>query len=138
MKGTYILVIFLNNSNKIQIGRLGNLFFKKGMYYYIGSAMGKRGSSTLENRVKRHLSLPKQKNKHWHIDYLLENKEVSLIKLYLIPNKQKLECMLAQELLNISDGFIDKFGSSDCRCQSHLIYFNDKWKCFLRNKKKIL
>ncbi len=100
--------------------------------------MGKRGSSTLENRVKRHLRLPKQKNKHWHIDYLLENKEVSIIKLYLIPNKQKLECKLAQELLSISDGFIDKFGSSDCRCQSHLIYFNDKWKCFLRNKKKIL
>jgi len=130
MQGSYILVISVTNDTDIPIGKLGNLIFKKGIYFYVGSAMGKIGSSTLENRVKRHLRLPTQKNKHWHIDYLLENKEVSLIKLFLIPHKQKLECMLAQELLNISDGFIERFGSSDCVCQSHLTYFKD-WDSYL-------
>lgn len=125
MQGSYILVITVNADTYILIGKLGNLIFKKGVYCYIGSAMGKIGSSTLENRIKRHIRFPQQKNKHWHIDYLLENKDVSLVKLFLIPHKQKLECTLAQELLNMSDGFIERFGSSDCDCQSHLTYFKD-------------
>ena len=95
MQGSYIHVISVNDEIDIPIGKLGKITFKKGTYYYIGSAMGKTGSSTLGNRIKRHISFPKQKNKHWHIDYLLENKVVSLIKLFLIPHKQKLECMLA-------------------------------------------
>ena len=125
MKGSYILVIVVDDEIDIPIGKLGNLIFKKGIYCYVGSAMGKIGSSTLENRIKRHIKFPQQKNKHWHIDYLLENKDVSLIKLFLIPHRRKLECTLAQELLNMSDGFIKKFGSSDCVCQSHLTYFKD-------------
>ena len=130
MKGNYILVISVNDETDILIGKLGNIFFRKGIYYYIGSAMGKIGSSTLENRIKRHIRFPQQKKIHWHIDYLLENKDVSLIKLFLIPHRQKLECILAQELLNMSDGFIEKFGSSDCVCQSHLTYFKD-WDRYL-------
>lgn len=133
MQGSYILVILVKDTIDIHIGKIGNMNFKKGIYYYVGSAMGKTGSSTLENRIKRHLRLPKHKKKHWHIDYLLENKEVSLIKLFLIPHKQKLECILAQELLNISDGFIENFGSSDCACQSHLPYFKD-WDIYLSKK----
>ncbi len=130
MQGSYILVIAVNDNTDILIGKLGYIIFKKGTYCYIGSAMGKIGASTLENRIKRHISFPKQKKKHWHIDYLLENKDVSLIKLFLIPHRQKLECTLAQELLNMSDGFIEKFGSSDCVCQSHLTYFKD-WDSYL-------
>ena len=119
------MVLHLNHDKDIQIGKLGKLFFKKGTYLYIGSAMGKVGSVTLENRVRRHLRSPKLKNNHWHIDFLLENKEINLIKLFLIPNKKNLECILAQELLNLSDGFIKKFGSSDCSCKSHLLLFED-------------
>ena len=125
MQGSYILVIAVNDNTDILIGKLGYTIFKKGIYCYVGSAMGKIGSSTLENRIKRHIRFPQQKNKHWHIDYLLENKDVSLVKLFLIPHRRKLECTLAQELLNMSDGFIEKFGSSDCVCQSHLTYFKD-------------
>lgn len=123
MQGSYILVILVDDELNIPIAKLGNLIFKKGIYCYIGSAMGKIGSSTLENRIKRHIRFPQQKNKHWHIDYLLENKKVSLFKLFLIPHTQKLECMLAQEFLSISDGYVERFGSSDCLCKSHLTYF---------------
>ena len=125
MQGSYILVIVVDDEIDIPIGKLGNIIFKKGVYSYIGSAMGKIGSSTLENRIKRHIKYPQQKNNHWHIDYLLENNEVYLLKLFLIPHTQKLECIIARELLSISDGFIRRFGSSDCSCQSHLTYFKD-------------
>ena len=54
MKGTYILVIRLFEDSKIKIGSIGKLDFFKGYYLYLGSAMGNKGSTTLENRVKRH------------------------------------------------------------------------------------
>ncbi len=80
-------------------------------------------SSSLENRVKRHLRFPDQKKNHWHIDYLLESKRAKIIKVYLIPNKKKLECMLAKELIDVSGTYVKNFGCSDCNCKSHLIYF---------------
>jgi Uri superfamily endonuclease len=124
MKGTYILVIYMKKKTKINVGALGSIHFKKGFYFYVGSAMGSSGSASLVNRVKRHISLDKNKKIHWHIDYLLENENSNIIKIILIPSAFRLECMIAQELLDTSDSFIEDFGSSDCFCKSHLIYFN--------------
>jgi len=87
--------------------------------------MGRSGSSTLINRVKRHVSLSSSKKIHWHIDYLLDDKNSVIIFIYLIPSNQRLECEIAKEISNISDDFIKKFGSSDCQCISHLFYFKD-------------
>ncbi len=123
MKGSYILELHILKDIDIEIGSLGLITFKKGDYLYIGSAMGETGSSTLINRVKRHLKPSHLKKIHWHIDYLLEDGNVVLYKIYLIPCSFKLECIIAQELLNISDDYVNKFGSSDCRCKSHLVYF---------------
>ena len=93
--------------------------------------MGSSGSSSsLENRIKRHLRFPDQKKRHWHIDYLLESKGADIIKFYLIPNKTRLECALANELINLSGNYIKNFGCSDCNCESHLIYFKDISKHF--------
>ncbi|MFX1304524.1 MAG: DUF123 domain-containing protein [Promethearchaeota archaeon] len=125
MKGCYILVIFIQKKIELIIGALGKIVFDKGFYLYIGSAMGNSGATTLINRVKRHVSSPNNKKVHWHIDYLLNNKNVVIIYLYIIPSHQKLECLIANEFLNISDGYIKKFGSSDCLCNSHLLYFKD-------------
>ncbi|MFX1388195.1 MAG: DUF123 domain-containing protein [Promethearchaeota archaeon] len=125
MKGSYILVVFIQKNFDLIIGALGKIEFKKGYYIYIGSAMGNSGSTTLINRVRRHISPSESKKVHWHIDYLLNNKYTSIWCLYLIPSIQDLECLIANELLNLSDGHIDKFGSSDCLCKSHLLYFKD-------------
>jgi len=54
MKGSFILAIFLDKDINLKIGKLGTAFFKKGFYYYVGSAMGSYGSNTLISRVKRH------------------------------------------------------------------------------------
>jgi len=123
MKGTYILVIFLKENSKIQIGSLGKIFFPKGYYLYVGSAMGNSGSATLINRVKRHLLNSNKKKLHWHIDYLLANSNSMIKKLYLIPSIQPYECIIAQEILILSDSYIKNFGCSDCQCESHLLYF---------------
>jgi len=125
MKGSYILVIFIEKNIDPIIGALGKIKFEKGYYLYIGSALGNSGSTTLINRVRRHISPSESKNFHWHIDYLLNNKLTTICGVYLIPSLQNLECLIANELLNLSDSHIMKFGSSDCLCKSHLPYFRD-------------
>jgi Uri superfamily endonuclease len=112
MKGSYLLLIQLKENKKIKVGKLSKLFFKKGFYIYIGSAM-----NNLEKRISRHLR--KNKKFHWHIDYLLQNAEI--LEVYLKENTIKEECKIA----NIFEEKLEKihgFGCSDCKCTSHLFY----------------
>ena len=125
MKGTYIIVIYLQENSKIEIGSLGKLDFIKGYYLYIGSAMGNKGSATLENRIKRHVSEANYKNLFWHVDYLLASKFCLITKIYLIPSIFRLECIISKEIHKASDNYIKNFGSSDCQCPSHLYYFTE-------------
>lgn len=125
MTGTYILVIYLENEIKLTIGALGSREFKKGFYLYVGSAMGKIGSSTLLNRVKRHVRPFSEKKNHWHIDYLLESESVKIIQIFLIPSINKIECIISEELYGHCNGFIKDFGCSDCSCISHLYFFSN-------------
>ena len=125
MKGSYILVIYIPEKTVICIGALGKLLFNQGFYLYVGSAMGDFGSSTLVNRVKRHVRPSQDKKTHWHIDYLLNQKESIITQLYLIPSLERLECIIAKDLRRYADTYIKNFGSSDCNCQSHLFYFKE-------------
>ncbi|MBY8984647.1 MAG: GIY-YIG nuclease family protein [Candidatus Lokiarchaeota archaeon] len=136
MKGSYILVIYLPEKVEIQVGFLGELLFNQGFYLYIGSAMGKLGSSTLLNRVKRHVQPTEDKKVHWHIDYLLNHKRIVFTQIYLIPSLERLECIIAKDLIRLTDDYIKNFGSSDCNCQSHLFYIKD-FKGFGISKKFI-
>jgi len=125
MKGSYILLIFLPKETRIQIGSLGFLTFPNGYYLYVGSGMGSNSSTTLENRVKRHISESHHKKLFWHIDYFLASEISIMIKIFLIPSLVRLECVLAGEVLSVCDNYIKGFGSSDCLCSSHLLYFKD-------------
>ena len=122
MKGTYILVINVREDSQISIGSLGNIEFKKGYYLYVGSALG-NGSTSLENRLRRHIS--DVKKIHWHIDYLLASKTTVVITIYLIPTLLRLECIIAQDIEKRSEVNIKGFGSSDCSCNSHLFFFKE-------------
>jgi len=117
------LCILVQDEITINVGALGDLLFEKGYYLYIGSAMGHSGSSTLLNRVKRHISPSSHKKVHWHIDYLLKNTNNLITLIYLIPSSQRLECEIARAISIISESSIKNFGSSDCDCDSHLFYF---------------
>ena len=116
MKGCYCLIIDLENSSKIKIGKLGKIDFKKGNYVYVGSAM-----NYLESRIKRHLS--SKKKLHWHIDYLLKKAEISDV--IYNESTRKIECELSRYISSNAIG-IENFGCSDCNCESHLYYFKNR------------
>lgn len=116
MKGCYCLIINLDNSSKIKIGKLGKIDFEKGCYVYVGSAM-----NYLESRIKRHLN--SEKKLHWHIDYLLKKAEVTDV-IYNVSNR-KVECELSEHISSNANG-VTGFGCSDCDCESHLYYFKNR------------
>jgi len=118
-KGLYSLIIYLPETKDIKIGKLGIYRFDKGYYIYTGSAL-----NNLEARIKRHLS--DNKKLHWHIDYLLEYAQVVHI-ITLHTERKKLECALNQSIFYFLEGevMVPKFGSTDCKCGSHLAYIPD-------------
>jgi Uri superfamily endonuclease len=121
--GCYYLVIKNTKNININIGKLGKFLFPKGYYVYVGSAM-----RNLSQRIKRHKSMDKKLR--WHIDYLLMHTKI--ISVGLIKSSEDLECRLNQVISEHADicDIIKGFGSSDCKCRSHLHYFKEKPKDF--------
>ncbi len=118
MKGSYTLLIQLPEEQTITTGRLKATYFPRGYYAYVGSAMG-----GFKSRLNRHLK--SDKKPHWHIDYLLEKASISEIILY--ETKDRTECAIAQALSGQFES-IPGFGSSDCKCRSHLFFAADEMK----------
>ena len=78
--------------------------------------------NSLIPRIKRHLS--QEKKLHWHIDYLLKNKNTEIEEVLFNISNNKIECKLAKKISE-KGMEIPKFGCSDCECNSHLIYFKN-------------
>jgi len=112
MKGSYLLIVELEDDQVISIDMKEKRRFDKGNYVYVGSAL-----NGLEKRIQRHLKADKKM--HWHIDYLLEHSKI--IDVFYKENIHKEECDIAktfdENLISIKG-----FGCSDCRCESHLFY----------------
>jgi Uri superfamily endonuclease len=115
--GTYILLLYLPKSTVIEVGRLGRLAFKGGWYTYVGTAFGPGG---LAARLSRHL---KQKKKyHWHIDYL---RAAAVPKqIWYSKAVKSMEHIWAATISKAGGIPVTGFGSSDCRCPSHLFFFS--------------
>ena len=117
MKGIYILIVSVDRDINVNVGALGSLKFEKGMYAYVGSAQ-----NYLEKRVKRHLG--REKKKFWHIDYLLDNPRAKVHRVFHKNAGRPEECRTTEEL--DKKGIpIPGFGSSDCKCESHLFKIAD-------------
>jgi len=85
---------------------------------YVGSAMGGF------ERVNRHLRMAEGRGTpRWHIDQILQ--QVPPQRIYLVPSRERLECQIAQHLAGRFPVALEGFGSSDCRCPSHL--FRGPW-----------
>lgn len=120
VKGAYCLVIEVDRPTRVRVGSLGVLNFPVGTYVYVGSAQ-----NGIEQRVGRHMS--KVKKKHWHIDYLLA--KASIVYTVSLPCPAKdYECEVARTLAHRGGGraTVRGFGSSDCSCESHLLFFGEK------------
>jgi Uri superfamily endonuclease len=115
-KGVYCL-IFENRDCVIEVGKKGTFSFPEGFHIYVGSALGLGGMK----RVKRHidLSLKRDKNPKWHVDYLHLDSSFRLHRAVCAGTSDRLECELARRLGgNLAPGF----GCTDCACKSHLFY----------------
>ena len=118
MKGSYILAIYLAYSGQLAIGRLGSFDFPAGHYLYCGSAL-----NGLEARVRRHLR--QDKKLHWHVDYLVAAAQIRQV--WWQEGCERVECAWA-EAIAAHGGVVvaSRFGSSDCRCQAHLLWLESE------------
>ena len=112
-RGSYIIILKLQTEKVLRIGALGNIAFSEGYYLYVGSAM-----RHLKKRIERHRR--KQKKIHWHIDYLTQ--QADWVASLTIRSSKRLECEIAGALSSLLKTNIPGFGSSDCRCASHLFH----------------
>ncbi|MEF8848423.1 MAG: GIY-YIG nuclease family protein [Candidatus Thermoplasmatota archaeon] len=118
MKGSYILIIKLPETQTISFGKNKENVFKRGYYAYVGSAM-----NGIKNRINYHLKKARNKKMHWHIDYL--SRKGKIIDIFIKKNLMKEECKIAKSLNENLQG-ISGFGSTDCSCKSHLFYSKKK------------
>ena len=114
-KGSYMLLMENTEDINISIGKLGERFFPKGWYVYVGSAL-----NSLDSRLKRHQR--KRKKLFWHIDYIAST-VMKVKKVYPIRRTDRIEAELAQALEPICDSAVPGFGASDAKESSHLFYF---------------
>jgi endonuclease-3 len=112
--GTYVLCFAFEGPTDVTVGALGRVGIPAGDYAYVGSAFGPGGFARVD-RHRRHLS-GDDDTVHWHIDALTTRSEATLVGVVLCPTRD-VECAVAARL---PPGPIDGFGSSDCRCRSHL------------------
>jgi len=116
---SYVLVLHMSREAHLRVAQLGPHGSKAGFYCYAGSA---RGPGGLRARLSRHLR--QHKKPHWHIDYLLPH--AAVLEVWTVPSTERLECLSAQTLLGMPGAEVlnPGFGSSDCRCETHLVYFS--------------
>lgn len=120
MRGVYCLLISLPVDRMIRVGALGSKYFRAGVYVYVGSAL-----AGIDQRVGRHRS--SRKKMRWHIDYLLAHAEL-VASIAIRSRSKETECEVFHELSELEDAAspVRGFGSSDCSCESHLLYFDDQ------------
>lgn len=116
--GTYILILRLDQPQRLRIGALGTFDFPAAQYAYVGSAFGPGG---LRGRLSHHLAAAMRP--HWHIDSLRTVAPIERIA--WVASDQRLEHAWARLLLDAPGAFVPvfRFGASDCRCPAHLIGF---------------
>jgi sugar fermentation stimulation protein A len=110
-RGSYIVIVQLKRDRRLEVGGMGEIKFKKGYYCYVGSAR-----ANLSKRIERHRRL--RKSLFWHIDYL--RAEAEMRAAIPIRASEELECEIAAAMRKIAGWTVPGFGSSDCRCVSHL------------------
>jgi Uri superfamily endonuclease len=128
--GTYALLLKLDKQERITIGKLGTFDFPAGYYLYVGSALGPGGLRARLAHHRRSSENSSGANRgqtgqklHWHIDYLLQRGQ--LVEVWSVASAERLECKWGQIARRLSGAQVpvQGFGSSDCRCPAHLIYF---------------
>jgi len=126
-KGAYTLIISWSSKSRIKVRKLGYFSLQKGYYAYTGSALGD-GATSLKRRVARHLK--KRKDKRWHIDFLLANKNAKVVGVVAVESSANKECQINNLIKKMKGATVPVvgFGASDCKqkCESHLLYCGEE------------
>lgn len=111
----YQLWIELRRPLKVRVGVLGAIHFAKGMYIYTG-----RAARCLRARVLRHVHGAQRL--HWHIDYLLAQRNARVERVILASTDPAEECRSNHGAGERGGIAVPGFGASDCRngCRAHL------------------
>lgn len=124
LRGFYALLVSLSRGISIEVGSLGIMSLRPGIYVYVGSGLG-AGSSSIGGRLGRHFG--GAKSRYWHIDYLLSDSHGKAIAAIYSETYTRMECKLVKRLLRSSRIRVAQrgFGSSDCSCNSHLVILEE-------------
>lgn len=119
--GTYALVLECTRTERIEIGKLGQLDVQPGVYVYIGSAFGPGG---LAARIRHHANVAVRP--HWHVDYL--RRKCPLVEVWFSDTPVRLEHAWASAVSRMPGAVspLPRFGSSDCACTTHLFWFQTR------------
>jgi len=140
--GAYILRIDLSHPTHLSFGRFKGgkeIELNAGSYLYIGSAMARKGSTSLAHRLRRHakrsgsrpthhihsalvqhlqnialLPLPAAarapKRLHWNVDYVLDLQTAALTAVYLLHSNANLEESLAEFFSHANEAIVFEQG----------------------------
>jgi len=117
--GTYILLLHLPGDARLNIGQLGQFDFPAGYYAYVDGAYSIGG---LAGALKKRLAPPETPVRH--IDYLRQ--AAGIEEIWLTTASHTREHLWSALLLEIPGAMslTEGFGATNCRCESHLIYFD--------------
>ena len=116
--GTYALILASAETRRLRIGRLGDLAVRPGWYVYVGSAFGPGGVGARLAHHRKRAARP-----HWHVDHL--RLHTRLERVWFTHDPVRREHQWAQVIQQLPGAEMPRhgFGSSDCTCVSHLVYF---------------
>jgi len=114
--GTYALLLRADTEQTLEVGALGEMAVRPGLYVYVGSAFGPGG---VRARVRRHARADGAT--HWHVDYL--RAATTLDAVWYTHDAVRRECLWARILRDGSGAWVplEGFGASDCDCPAHLV-----------------
>lgn len=119
--GTYVLIFELKSCSRLSVGKLGLCSFPAGWYAYTGSALGPGG---LAARIRHHTGIATRP--HWHLDYLRPRGYLREIWYGQAPPYDEHRWATCLRSMPGSVIVVPGFGSSDCRCETHLVYFPER------------
>ena len=118
LPGAYALMLRFSKRLENVVGKLGVLAAQPSHYIYVGSA---RRPGGLDARVGRHCR--PEKPLRWHVDYLRSVAQID--EVWYATGRAHRECRWARVLGSMPGASVPlaRFGASDCRCRSHLLFF---------------